>query len=841
MSMHKSSSRRWPQRLAVSAAAIATLASATVAVTPAYAEESGTIGSCFFVPNPTPSNHAECAGADLTPGAGTIEGLNLDYADLSGADLTGSNLISVASSSIGVKLDGANLTGADLSGADLRGSSMAGVALDGATVNDAQLDGVDLSGSTASETSIERSSFDGANLSGIVFSLYAVLNDSSLVGANVAGAVLPGQLDNDDFTGVDFSEYNGGLIDQTFVGANLTDASFEGVTIRALGLHQSDLLRATFKGATYEQDASMLVEESSFVEADFAGVDMTPVDYHGWNNSVFAHANLEGTKLLLGYGNLFSDTNLRGASLFGGASSSAFLNSDMSGATFMYGLKSYDERAAADTSRPVDLRYTQFYNVDLSGANLNNTFMQDTTFYDVDLTGATIQADKLKGLGAQFIDSDLTDVQLPPASNVPGYGADEWLGELFIHNTPIQGTSLVNQDVTSFSKSGAAVPVKFELAEAFRNDEGQLPFGDDYDTDFWHGTHSECDHVSGALFPVGTTTVTCEVVSEQIPAEVLPARSSVPADLVPLDELEYKEYLRDEEVVNVSGIYVAGTADPALGAIDRGTALADLPHVTDSWERVNLDTSGYYRGARMYMTRTGATTVATATFTVTVTADTTALPPAVSGKVVNGVAGAPYPERQLELTGNPTVTLKSGVLPKGLTLSATGLISGTPAAGTGGRYDFTVEATNADGSATASFSLWIIDPAVELDYVSPFNEGDKLGISGEGFTPGGKVEVWLHSKPVKLVTLTADSFGRVATTQAITDAGVHHIELVDVETDAVGVSAEFTVEAPEGSLAYTGMDLAATITTGIVILAAGAALLWLERRRRRAASAIATV
>jgi hypothetical protein len=59
-------------------------------------------------------------------------------------------------------------------------------------------------------------------------------------------------------------------------------------------------------------------------------------------------------------------------------------------------------------------------------------------------------------------------------------------------------------------------------------------------------------------------------------------------------------------------------------------------------------------------------------------------------------------------SGNPAPTFtETGALPSGVTLSTAGLLSGTPAAGTGGSYPITIKAANGTTDATQNFTLTV--------------------------------------------------------------------------------------------------------------------------------------
>jgi Putative Ig domain len=89
------------------------------------------------------------------------------------------------------------------------------------------------------------------------------------------------------------------------------------------------------------------------------------------------------------------------------------------------------------------------------------------------------------------------------------------------------------------------------------------------------------------------------------------------------------------------------------------------------------------------------------------------VPPAFTGPLPpDATVGSPY-SYQFTAGGTPAATysLTAGPLPAGLTLSAGGLLSGTPAAGASGIFPITVSAANIAGTVTDPVDLTVFAPA----------------------------------------------------------------------------------------------------------------------------------
>ncbi len=131
--------------------------------------------------------------------------------------------------------------------------------------------------------------------------------------------------------------------------------------------------------------------------------------------------------------------------------------------------------------------------------------------------------------------------------------------------------------------------------------------------------------------------------------------------------------------------------------------------------------------------------------------------------------------------------------------------------------------------------------------------GGTLTASGEGFTAGEQVEVWVHSTPIWVGTAVADASGVVSYTFAVPSEvppGVHQVELRGISSGLSLWSGDFTVTAAEstggtgttgtptagkGTLPNTGPgDLEGPLAAaGLALLLFGTVLLVSSRRMRR--------
>jgi fibronectin type 3 domain-containing protein len=183
--------------------------------------------------------------------------------------------------------------------------------------------------------------------------------------------------------------------------------------------------------------------------------------------------------------------------------------------------------------------------------------------------------------------------------------------------------------------------------------------------------------------------------------------------------------------------------DPVIGLVitNQGGGYTSAP--TLSFKTSNAPGSGAAATATMSPFAPGAfmpgvdTTVTVTTVTITISPST--LP--------SGTVNAAYSQTLTASggTGPYHFALASGTLPPGLTLSTSGVLSGTPTSASGSPYSFTISATDANSNAgTQSYTVTIFYPANVLTITAPSSAtaGTPFNVTvtatdGSGHTAGG--------------------------------------------------------------------------------------------------------
>jgi hypothetical protein len=231
----------------------------------------------------------------------------------------------------------------------------------------------------------------------------------------------------------------------------------------------------------------------------------------------------------------------------------------------------------------------------------------------------------------------------------------------------------------------------------------------------------------------------------------------------------------------------------------------------------------------------------TQTFTVVIAPQ----PPTVTAATLpNAIAGTAY-SQQLAYTGgsgSATFNLVSGPLPAGLTLSASGLISGTPTnASAGSTYPFTVSVTvGSQTSAAVSFSITV--PALPAVTTTSLPSGN-VGIAysrqlqysgGSGATPSwsstGSLPPGITVNTSGLVSGTPTTAGSYTFSVAVTigtqTSPAQSLTLVInslVVTSAASANGElglpflFTLTAAGGTGPYTWSISSGTLPSGLTL------------------------
>ncbi len=121
---------------------------------------------------------------------------------------------------------------------------------------------------------------------------------------------------------------------------------------------------------------------------------------------------------------------------------------------------------------------------------------------------------------------------------------------------------------------------------------------------------------------------------------------------------------------------------------------------------------------------------------------------------------------------------------------------------------------------------------------------EDITVSGDGFAAGDTVQIWLHSTPVLLGTVTANAAGEVSGVvhdDVSTPLGVHHIVLIGATSGTSEPSAAITVIAAVGppvidpikQLPFTGFDMGDSLVRALSVALIGAGFLIIAAKRRK--------
>ena len=425
-----------------------------------------------------------------------------------------------------------------------------------------------------------------------------------------------------------------------------------------------------------------------------------------------------------------------------------------------------------------------------------------STTTDIDghyvLTGLTSDIDILSVFepysqgGFGFLDSPYTGVNLN--------GADITADIVLKQGSKVSGVVSKNVAGVTAPAKGIDVTVLAAVGDSWSIDwartasdgsysVGSLPAGN-YKVSF--GVHGSATGLNPVYYDNASTRATATVIAVPEAGEV----SSINATLVP-----------DGTPFPVAG-------EPVIAGVARaGETLA----VTGSWVPSNTElTYEWYRydGFRGTVVGTSSTYAITkddvaSTLSVYVTGSATGF---LTKSFGSGSTATVLPAKTTSPSPTPSPTPTPRTTPTPTAEPATETGDSTPASVVGPKSDR------------------VTTPAATLV------AGASIPITGEGFKPFEVVDIWMHSTPVLLGTLTADAQGRISGSFAMPAGlatGTHHVVLVD-EAGVSYTSAELVVTTT-ATLASTGSDLSSGWLALALMVLGGLALTVTARRRTASA------